>query len=245
MKFDVLTLFPEMFDIFNYSIINRAREKGIIEINIHNIRDYTTNKHKKVDDYPYGGGAGMVMQAEPIYNTVDYVTGKYGYKPYTILMSPRGKRFTQNQSKMLTEGNHLMLICGHYEGIDERIMPLVDMEISIGDFILTGGEIASIAIIDSVSRVIPGVLSQEESYEDESFSEGLLEYPQYTRPEEFRGMRVPDVLISGHHEKIRQWRRTESLKITLERRPDLLENAVLGKKDKQILNRLIEEKNIE
>lgn len=242
MKFDVLTLFPEMFDIFNYSIINRAREKGIVEINIHNIRDYTTNKHKKVDDYPYGGGAGMVMQAEPIYNTVDYIKSKYGYKPYTILMSPKGKRFSQHRSKQLTEKKHLMLICGHYEGIDERIMPLVDMEISIGDFILTGGEIASIAIIDSVSRLIPGVLSQEESYEDESFSEGLLEYPQYTRPEEFRGMKVPDVLLSGHHEKIRQWRRAESLKITLERRPDLLENAILDKKDKKILDSLKQEK---
>jgi tRNA (guanine37-N1)-methyltransferase len=244
MKFDVLTLFPEMFDIFNYSIINRAREKGIVEISIHNIRDYTTNKHKKVDDYPYGGGAGMVMQVEPIYNTVDYVISKYGYKPYTILMSPRGKRFSQEQSKQLTEREHIMLICGHYEGIDERVMPLVDMEISIGDFILTGGEIASIAIIDSVSRLIPGVLSQEESYEDESFSEGLLEYPQYTRPEEFRGMRVPDVLLSGHHEKIRQWRRSESLKITLERRPDLLDNAILDKKDKKILDSLIHEKRI-
>lgn len=238
MKFDVLTLFPEMFDVFNYSIINRAKEKHILEVNIHNIRDFTSNKHKKVDDYPYGGGAGMVMQAEPIYNTIDSLKEQYGYKPYTILMSPRGKRYSQNIAKDLMDKRHIALICGHYEGIDERIMPLIDMEISIGDFVLTGGEIASMAIIDSVSRLIPGVLSKEESFEDESFYEGLLEYPQYTRPEDFKGMRVPDVLISGHHEKIKQWRRLQSLKVTLERRPDLLDNVDLTKKDMEIIERI-------
>jgi tRNA (guanine37-N1)-methyltransferase len=242
MKFDILTLFPEMFEVFNYSIIKRAREKGIIEIHVYNIRDYSTNKHRKVDDYPYGGGAGMVMQAEPIYNAVEHVEKLYGYKPFTILMSPRGKKFNQDMAKDLSKKEHIMLICGHYEGLDERIMPLVDMEISIGDFILTGGEIATMAIVDSVSRLIPKVLSREESFEDESFSDNLLEYPQYTRPEEFRGMRVPDVLLSGHHENIRKWRRYQSLKITKERRPDLLKKAKLSKEDIELLNKINEEK---
>jgi tRNA (guanine37-N1)-methyltransferase len=241
MKFEVLTLFPEMFEVFNHSIIKRAKDKNIVEINIHNIRDYTTNKHKKVDDYPYGGGAGMVMQADPIYNTVDCITEKCGYKPYTILMSPRGKRYSQDTARNLMDKKHIMMICGHYEGIDERIMPIVDEEISIGDFVLTGGEIASMAIIDSISRLIPGVLSKEESFEDESFYDGLLEYPQYTRPEEFRGMKVPNVLLSGHHEKIEQWRKYQSLKITLERRPDLLDKANLTKKDMETIKRIKDE----
>lgn len=242
MIFDVLTLFPEMFEIFNYSIIKRAREKEIIKINLYNIRDYTSNKHRKVDDYPYGGGAGMVMQPEPIYNAVESIKNKYGYKPYTILMSPKGERFKQSISKELCNIKHIMLICGHYEGIDERVMRLVDREISIGDFVLTGGEIACMAIIDSVSRLVPGVLSSNESYEDESFYSGLLEYPQYTRPEEFMGMRVPDVLLSGHHENIRKWRRYEALKITCERRPDLLEKADLTREDRKMLEDIKKEK---
>lgn len=237
MIFDVLTLFPEMFDVFNHSIIGRAIEKGIISIATYNIRDFTPNKHKKVDDYPYGGGAGMVMQAEPVYNTVDRVTEIRGYKPYTILMSPRGRKFNQEVAKELVSKNNIMLVCGHYEGIDERIMSLVDDEISIGDFILTGGEIPSISIIDSVSRLIPDVLSSTESFEDESFYDGLLEYPQYTRPEEFRGLKVPEVLLSGHHEKIKEWRRFQSLKITKERRPDLYSKIELTKKDKKIIDK--------
>ncbi|MCX7884267.1 MAG: tRNA (guanosine(37)-N1)-methyltransferase TrmD [Caloramator sp.] len=235
MIFDILTLFPEMFDLFKYSIIGRARDRNIVDINIYNIRDFSTNRHKKVDDYPYGGGAGMVMQAEPIYNAVDYIKNRYGYKPYTILMSPKGEVFNQNISKELSNINHIMLICGHYEGIDERVMPLINREISLGDFVLTGGEIACMAIIDSVSRLIPGVLSSNESFEDESFYSGLLEYPQYTRPEEFRGMKVPDVLLSGHHENIRKWRRYESLKVTYIRRPDLLKKIELSKEDVKML----------
>lgn len=238
MIFDVLTLFPEMFDIFNYSIIKRARDNGIISINVYNIRDFTNNKHKKVDDYPYGGGVGMVMQAEPIYNAVSFIKEKYGYKPYTILMSPKGDVFTQDISKELSTINHIMLICGHYEGIDERIMPLIDREISIGDFILTGGEIACMAIIDSVSRLIPGVLSSNESFEDESFYSGLLEYPQYTRPEVFNGMKVPEVLLSGHHKNIKKWRRYEALKITYLRRPDLLKKLELSNDDKKMLEEI-------
>ncbi|KRQ86961.1 tRNA (guanine-N(1)-)-methyltransferase [Caloramator mitchellensis] len=243
MKFEVLTLFPEMFDVFDYSIIARAKETGLIEINRINIRDFTNNKHKKVDDYPYGGGAGMVMQVEPIYNAVENIEKKYGYKPFTIFLTPRGKKFDQEMAKKLANIKHIMLICGHYEGIDERIMPLVDEEITIGDYVLTGGELASMVIIDSVSRLIPGVLSTNVSYEDESFYNGLLEYPQYTRPEEFRGMRVPDVLLSGHHKNIEIWRRYQSLRITYLRRPDLLKKANLSKEDLKMLNKIKEELN--
>lgn len=240
MIFDVLTLFPEMFTAFDYSILKRARDKGIITMNLHNIRDYTTNKHRKVDDYPYGGGAGMVMQAEPVYNAVDHIKELYGHKPYTILMSPRGKRFTQEDAKRLSSVGQLLFICGHYEGLDERINPLVDEELSLGDFVLTGGELACMAMIDSISRMAPQVLSSAESFEEESFYSGLLEYPQYTRPEDFRGMRVPEVLLSGDHEKVRRWRRGKSLKLTMERRPDLLKNYTLTREDEKIL-RFLEE----
>lgn len=241
MKFDVLTLFPEMFEVFNYSIINRAKEKGILEINTVNIRDFTSNKHNKVDDYPYGGGAGMIMQAEPVYNAVESIKEKYGFKPYTILLSPRGKIYNQDTAKELSNIKHIMLICGHYEGIDERINPLIDTEISIGDFVLTGGELACMAIIDSVSRMVPGVLSTSESYMEESFYSGCLEYPQYTRPPEFNGLKVPDVLLSGHHENIRKWRRYQSLKLTLVRRPDLLDVLKLNKEDIKMLDAIKKE----
>lgn len=241
MKFDVLTLFPEMFDVFKYSIIGRAQEKGIIEIRTFNIRDFSLNKHKKVDDYPYGGGAGMVMQAEPVYNCVEHIEKAHGYKPYTILLTPKGKRFNQEEAKRLLDIKHIMLICGHYEGIDERIMPLIEDEYSIGDYVLTGGELASMVIIDSVARLVPGVLSTNISYEDESYYNGLLEYPQYTRPEEFRGMKVPDVLLSGHHKNIEKWRRYQSLKITYLRRPDLLKKANLTKEDLKLLEEIKKE----
>ncbi|MDF2672788.1 MAG: trmD [Clostridiales bacterium] len=243
MIFDVLTLFPEMFELFNHSIINKGRQNKLIQINLFNIRDFTSNKHKKVDDYPYGGGSGMVMQAEPIYNSIDHITKEYGHKPYTILLSPRGKRFNQETAKELYLKEHIALVCGHYEGIDERIMSLIDCELSIGDFVLTGGEIASMAVIDAVARLVPGVLSSSQSYEDESFYSGLLEYPQYTRPENFLDMKVPEVLISGHHEKVRQWRRYQSLKITLERRPDLLKNIQLNKEDIKMLQNIKDLKN--
>ncbi len=238
MIFDVLTLFPEMFEVFNHSIINKGRQKDLIHLNLFNIRDFTSNKHKKVDDYPYGGGLGMVMQAEPIYNSIDHITKRYGYKPYTILLSPRGEQFNQQTAKRLYSKKHIALVCGHYEGIDERIMDLIDCELSIGDFVLTGGEIASMAIIDTVARLVPGVLSSNESYEDESFYSGVLEYPQYTRPENFMGMKVPEVLISGHHKNIKQWRRYQSLKITYEKRPDLLNNIELSKEDIKMLQRI-------
>lgn len=219
MKFDVLTLFPEMFKSLDESIIGRAKEKGLIEINLINIRDFSKNKHKKVDDTPYGGGAGMVMMPDVVYNAYSSVKDD---KAKVIYLSPQGKVLNQDKVKELSKENHLILLCGHYEGIDQRVLDeIVDEEISIGDYVLTGGELPAMVLIDSVSRYVQGVLS-EDSTNEESFSSNLLEYPQYTRPEEFRGKKVPEVLISGHHENIRKWREEKSLEVTKKKRPDLL-----------------------
>ena len=219
MKFDVLTLFPEMFKSLDESIIGRAVEKGIIEINLINIRDFSKNKHKKVDDTPYGGGAGMVMMPDVVYDAYSSVKDD---KAKVIYLSPQGKVLNQDKVKELSKENHLILLCGHYEGIDQRVLDeIVDEEISIGDYVLTGGELPAMVLIDSVSRYVQGVLS-EDSTNEESFSSNLLEYPQYTRPEEFRGKKVPEVLISGHHENIRKWREEKSLEVTKKKRPDLL-----------------------
>lgn len=233
MKIDILTLFPEMFQVFDSSIIGRALDKGTIEINTHNIRDYSLNKHKKVDDYPYGGGAGMVMTPQPISDSIKAI--KKTNKGKVIFLGPRGKTFTQETAKQLSREEELIFLCGHYEGIDERVYKHIDIELSLGDFVLTGGEMACIPIVDSICRLIPGVLSSYESYTEESFYNGLLEYPQYTRPEEFEGEKVPEVLISGHHENIRKWRRKQSLIITKERRPDMFKNIILSKEDKKLL----------
>lgn len=235
MKINILTLFPEMFDIFNHSIIGKAKEKGIIEIKAINIRDFTLNKHKKVDDYPYGGGAGMVMTPQPLVDSIRYC--KKENKGKVIFLGPRGKTFNQEMAKKLSEEEELIFVCGHYEGIDERVYKHIDLEVSLGDFILTGGEMAAIPVIDSILRLKSGVLGKEESYEDESFSDGLLEYPQYTRPEEFEGDKVPEILLSGHHENIRKWRRAKSLTLTKERREDLYNKIVLTKEDKKILEK--------
>ncbi|MEF9953075.1 MAG: tRNA (guanosine(37)-N1)-methyltransferase TrmD [Clostridium sp.] len=242
MKFDILTLFPEMFNVFESSIIKRAKEKDIISIKVHDIRLFSTNKHHKVDDYPYGGGAGMVMQPQPIYDAIEHIESIYGYKPYTIYLSPRGTVFNQKVAKGLSKKDHILFLCGHYEGVDERVLDLVDEQMSIGDFVLTGGEIPTMVIIDAVSRLIDGVLSKTESYEDESFSNSLLEYPQYTRPEDFRGKKVPEVLLSGHHSNIDKWRQEMSLKITHENRPDLLKKANLTKKDIAYIKKISETK---
>ena len=233
MKINILTLFPEMFDIFNHSIIGKAQDKGIIDIEAVNIRDYTNNKHKKVDDYPYGGGAGMAMQAQPVVDAIRAC--KKENKGKVICLGPKGKTMNQALAKELSTEENLIFLCGHYEGIDERAFKEVDMQISLGDFVLTGGEMAAIPVIDSIVRLVPGVLNKSESHEDESFSDGLLEYPQYTRPDVFEGERIPEVLISGHHENIRKWRRLQSLLITKERRPDLYEKVELTKEDKKIL----------
>lgn len=233
MKIDVLTLFPDMFEIFNHSIIGRAQESNVINIKATNIRDFSLNKHKKVDDYPYGGGAGMVMMAQPIVDSILEIKKHNNGK--VIFLGPRGQTFNQEMAKELSKEQELVFLCGHYEGIDERVYKYIDMEISLGDFVLTGGEMACIPIVDSICRLIPGVLSSEESFSEESFYNGLLEYPQYTRPVEYQGELVPEILLSGHHENIRKWRRTQSLIITKERRKDLFCSFHLTKEDKKLL----------
>lgn len=226
MRFDILTLFPQMFDaVLSESVIGNARENGIIKINTVNIRDFSRDKHKRVDDYPYGGGSGMVMQPGPIYDAYMSVAKDLDYKPRTIYMTPQGKLFNQEMAKRLSLEKHLVILCGHYEGVDERVIEeIVDEEISVGDYVLTGGELPAMILIDAVSRMVPGVLSSELSYSDESLYDGLLEYPQYTRPEEFRGRRVPEVLLSGHHANIEKWRKEQALERTARKRPELLKN---------------------
>lgn len=235
VRVDILTLFPEMFQIFNHSIMGRAIKNNIININTVNIRDFTESKHRKVDDYPYGGGAGMVMSAQPVVDAISHVKKLNSGK--VIFLGPRGKTFNQEMAKELSKEKGLIFVCGHYEGIDERVYNHIDMEISLGDFVLTGGEMACIPIVDAICRLIPDVLGSSESFMDESFYDGLLEYPQYTRPEVFRGERVPEVLTSGHHENIRKWRKLQSLTITEERRPDLFKNYNLTEEDIKLLKK--------
>jgi tRNA (guanine37-N1)-methyltransferase len=226
MKFDVLTLFPDTFNIvMRESIIGRAQENGLVEVNAINIRDYSKDKHKKVDDYPFGGGNGMVMTCQPVIDAYLDLTKDLAHKkPRVIFMSPQGRVLTQQLASELSKEEHLILLCGHYEGIDERIIEeIVDEEISIGDFVLTGGELPAMVLIDCVSRLIPGVLSSEGSYSDESHYNGLLEYPQYTRPADYNGNKVPDILLSGHHANIQKWRTQQSLDRTKQKRPDLFE----------------------
>ncbi|MDU3335564.1 tRNA (guanosine(37)-N1)-methyltransferase TrmD [Paraclostridium bifermentans] len=228
MRFHIMTLFPEIFNSYmNESIMKRAVEKGIIEVNIYNIRDFSTNKHKKVDDYPFGGGAGMVMTPQPIYDTYKHIIDKFDIKdPRVVYLTPKGKVHNQNIASEMSIFEDVILLCGHYEGIDQRIIDsIVTDEISIGDYVLTGGELPALILIDSISRLIPGVLSQNESFEEESFKDDLLEYPHYTRPREFMGMEVPEVLLSGNHKKIDEWRHEKSIEITKERRPDLYKKA--------------------
>lgn len=270
MRMDVLTLFPEMFEgVFGSSILGKAQQKGIITLNAINFRQYSGNKHCTVDDMPYGGGGGMVLKAEPIFAAVEDLLAKQavhtahgddmttataaiddkeratakGNSPRIILMCPQGESFTQRKAEELAQEEHLIFICGHYEGYDERIREhLVTDEISIGDYVLTGGELPAMTVIDSVSRLLPGVLGNASSAVSDSFSTGLLEYPHYTRPAEFRGWKVPDVLISGHHANVAVWRRQEALRRTFERRPDLLDKIELSKEDIDFINRLKLEK---
>lgn len=220
MKFDVLTLFPELFvSVMGESIIGRAQKNGLVEVNAVNIRDYSKDKHRKVDDYPFGGGNGMVMMCQPVIDAYKAITEEMEQKPKVLYMSPQGKVLTQDMAKELSTQEHLILLCGHYEGIDERIIEeIVDEEISIGDYVLTGGELPAMVLIDCVSRLIPGVLSTEGSFSDESHFNGLLEYPQYTRPADYNGNKVPDVLLSGHHANIDKWRMQQSLNRTREKR---------------------------
>ena len=228
MRFDVLTLFPDMFNCLNESITGKAIEKKLIEINLINIRDFSKDKHKKVDDTPYGGGAGMVLMPDVVYDAYLSIKDKENAK--VIYLSPQGKTLNQEKVKELSNQKHLILLCGHYEGIDQRVLDeIVDEEISIGDYVLTGGELPAMVVIDSVSRYVEGVLNKD-STKEESFSNLLLEYPQYTRPEEFLGKKVPDVLISGHHENIKKWRHEKSLEITKKKRPDILKKYIKNNK---------------
>lgn len=242
MIIKIMTLFPEMFKgPFGSSILQRARENGLLDIECINIRDFSASKHKKVDDYPYGGGAGMIMTPQPIFDCYQHIIDKLGNnkKPRTIYLTPKGKVFNQNLAKELSGENQLVFLCGHYEGVDERVIDLlITDEISIGDYVLTGGEIPAMVVVDAIARLIPGVLPQEESYEEESFYSGLLEYPHYTRPRTFMGLEVPEVLLSGNHQKIKDWRRKKSLEITSKRRPDLIEKSKLTSNDREILDKL-------
>ncbi|UFU01005.1 tRNA (guanosine(37)-N1)-methyltransferase TrmD [Radiobacillus kanasensis] len=246
MKVDILTLFPEMFEgVFSHSILKRATESGAFSYNLVNFREYTGNKHNKVDDYPYGGGAGLVLSPQPIFDALENISTDTSKKPRIILMCPQGESYTQQKAEELAKEEHLIFICGHYEGYDERIREhLVTDEISIGDYVLTGGELGAMVVVDSVIRLLPSVLGNEASAPNDSFSSGLLEHPHYTRPADFRGMKVPDVLLSGNHAKIEEWRKQQSLKRTLERRKDLLEHYPLSEQDKEWLKQWKDHDNL-
>lgn len=237
MRIDILTLFPEMFAPLEHSIVGKAREKGILEVNYHNFRE-KAEKARHVDDEPYGGGQGMLLRAQPIFDTMDAIEKT---NPRVILLDPAGRTFNQAYAEELSKEDQLIFICGHYEGYDERIKTLVTDEISLGDYVLTGGELAAMTMIDATVRLIPEVIGKEASHTDDSFSSGLLEYPQYTRPYEYRGMVVPDVLMSGHHENIRKWRLEQSIRKTFERRPDLLACYELSDEERFILDKIISE----
>ncbi len=244
MNYYILTLFPDMvMDGLNTSIIGRAKEKGLLSIEAVNIRDFTENKHNRVDDYPYGGGAGMVMQAQPVYDAYRHVEEKIGKKPRVIYMTPQGKTFNQTMAEEFSKEEELVFLCGHYEGIDERVLEeIVTDYVSIGDYVLTGGELPAMVMIDAISRLLKDVLHNDTSAEFESFHDNLLEYPQYSRPEIWKDKRVPEVLLSGHHANIEKWRREQSIMRTVEWRPDLIEEAVLSKKEKIFLEKYLEER---
>lgn len=239
IRFDVLSIFPAMLNSpLNFSLLKKAQEKGLIEIGLHDIRDWAHDKHHMTDDAPYGGGCGMVMKVEPVARALSAVR-RPDIQPLVVLMSPQGERFNQKMAAELAEFKHLIMICGRYEGVDERIREhLSDREISIGDYILTGGELSALVVIDAVSRLIPGVLGNDTSARTESFSQGLLEYPQYTRPAEYQGLRVPDVLVSGNHAQIERWQRIEAIRRTWLRRPDLLEKVELSGEDKKNMEKI-------
>lgn len=240
MRIDILTLFPEMCKIvMGESIIGRAINKGVIEVYCHQIRDYTYDKHNRVDDSPYGGGKGMLLLAEPLADCFENICKELGTRPYLIYMSPQGKVLTQKKVKEISQYNNLAILCGHYEGVDERfIEEFVDEQISIGDFVLTGGELPALVMADAICRMVPGVLSDSECFEDESHYKGLLEYPQYTRPSVWRGKKVPEVLLSGHHKNIENWRHEQSLIKTAKVRPDMLEKIEITEKDMEILKNI-------
>lgn len=240
MRIDIITLFPSMFrGPFDESIIKRARKKGILEINLHNLRDFTDDRHRTVDDLPYGGGAGMVMKPEPLFRAVEKVKEEKRSSWKVILLSPQGQPFAQEKAKELAEEEGLIFICGHYEGVDERVREhLIDEELSLGDFVLTGGELAAMVIVDAIARMLPEVLGCKDSIREDSFYQTLLDYPHYTRPTEFRGWKVPGVLISGNHQKIREWRKKKKLENTFKKRPDLLRTAKLSREEEEMLEQI-------
>lgn len=242
MRFEIVTLFPELFDVLRTGLLGKAQDSGIIEAQAVTPREFTTDRHRTVDDSPYGGGSGMVLMPGPIAAALDHLDEARAGKPtHRVLLTPQGAPFSQAHARRFSDLESLTLICGRYEGFDERIRRLVDEEVSLGDFVLLGGEVAALAVIEATARLLPGVLGNEESATDESHAKGLLEYPQYTRPEEFRGQKVPEVLRSGNHAAIARWRRKESLRRTLTRRPDLLEEAQLSKEDRVLLKEIDDE----
>ena len=240
MRFDIVTIFPEMVSgALAAGVIGRARERGVIDIAVHNLRDFTTDRHRVVDDVPFGGGPGMVMKLEPFVAAAEAIAAGRGTPGAIVLLSPAGKRFTQADAARFAALGHVVLLCGRYEGVDDRVREHVATEeISIGDYVLSGGEIPALAVVDAVSRLVPGVVGDERSVEEDSFSRGLLDHPHYTRPAEFRGWKVPDVLLSGHHAEIRRWRHREAIRRTAERRPELLADAVLERADEEVLQEL-------
>jgi len=239
MRFEIVTLFPELFDVLRTGLLGKAQDARTIDIQAISPREFTRDRHRTVDDSPYGGGSGMVLMPSPIAETLDHLDEARGGKPtHRVLLTPQGARFSQSHARRFSELDSLTLVCGRYEGFDERIRGLIDEEVSLGDFVLLGGEAAALAVIEATARLLPGVLGNQESAADESHAEGLLEYPQYTRPEEFRGVKVPDILRSGNHAAIARWRRKESLRRTLERRPDLLETAALTDEDRKLLDEI-------
>jgi len=240
MKFDIATIFPTMIDAgLAEGVVGRGIASGLIDLQVHDLREFTTDRHRSVDDVPYGGGPGMVMKPEPAVKAVERIRTTRGVPDAVIVTSPQGRTFTQREAERLVGLRHVVLLCGRYEGMDERVLALVGAEeLSIGDYVLSGGEVAALVIVDAVSRLIPGVVGDGQSVEEDSFSRGLLDYPHYTRPAEFGGLKVPDVLLSGHHAEVRRWRKKQALARTLERRPELLESAVLDDEERALLNEL-------
>jgi tRNA (guanine37-N1)-methyltransferase len=240
VRFDIVTIFPEMVSAaLAAGVIGRAKDRGLLDIVVHNLRDFTTDRHKVVDDVPFGGGPGMVMKPEPFVAAVEHIAARRGTPAAVVLLSPAGKPFTQTRAERFSALGHIVLLCGRYEGVDERVREHVATEeVSVGDYVLSGGEIAALVVVDAVGRLVPGVVGDEQSVEQDSFSRGLLDYPHYTRPAEFRGWKVPEVLLSGHHGEIRRWRQREAIRRTAERRPELLESATLDSADQEVLREL-------
>lgn len=244
MKFDIVTIFPRMIDAaLAEGVVSRGIAAGVLDVKVHDLRDHTTDRHRSVDDMPYGGGPGMVMKPEPLVRAVEEIGRHRGAPDTVILLSPQGTRFTQAEAEKLSRLRHIVLLCGRYEGMDERVPALVGaVEVSLGDFVVSGGELPAMIIVDAVSRLVPGVVGDEQSVAEDSFARGLLDYPHYTRPAEFAGLKVPEVLLSGHHADVRRWRRKTALARTLERRPDLIERATLDDEDRELLAEIVKEK---